>query len=136
MIKTHPSDRAVLISEALQELRSKEYGPFGCLFFCADVVQRYTDIDYAKDYRDITDDKKLLQIYARFGRDITGFVTELLGVDPSPPLHAHVGDILAFRNPDGDVAAGVCIGARGAFVSPTGYKHPDITECLCSWRIK
>lgn len=133
---THPDARSHLIAEVLLKLNPKSYGPFGCLFFCADVVKEYAGKDYAAEYRYVTTEKQAMQIYARYGRDITNFITELLGAFPVAPLHAHVGDVLAFKNPDGEVGAGICLGARGVFISADGYRHPEITDCLCAWRIK
>ncbi len=63
-------------------------------------------------------------------RSIEAGARALLGMPRPSPLMAQRGDVVMVAG-----AAGICIGAHGAFVGPAGLRFVWLRECSLAWEI-
>jgi hypothetical protein len=140
MKTTNPNERSLVIERVLTQNKGRQfkYGDWDCLLFCAECVKGYTDVDYAEQYRGKYDSARSAEkvILKENVDSPVAFVAKVLNTEALPSLRAEVGSVLARQSSDGIYAFGICLGARGVFLTKKGlYAFYSLTDCSHSFRI-
>jgi hypothetical protein len=108
-----------------------------CGFFACDWIMKLTGIDPAAEYRP----KVNSALSARHVIDAAGGIEQIAsaaakvhGWPECPVAYARRGDVVTIKIA-GDIALGVCMGARSVYAGPHGVVSIATTECHKAWRI-
>lgn len=112
-------------------------GESDCLRLACAAVEALTDVDYWPRFKGYTTKRQALATIARIAPSLGEAVTVTLGVTPTPPLGAQRGDVMLYRDGQGEDHLGVCVGRRVALTAPEGLLWLDLDHpgLLCGWRI-
>ena len=127
------------LAAVLEAARGTPYvlGASDCLrLACAD-VEALTGVDYWQRFAGYSTRRGALVTIARIAGNLGEAVTATLAVSPAPTLSARRGDLVLFRDGEGEDHLGVVAGSRIMVYLPAGLggvalDHPG---ALCSWRI-
>lgn len=112
-------------------------GESDCLCLACAAVAALTGVDYWPRFAGYTTRRGALVTIARIAPSLGEAVTATLAVSPTPTLSARRGDLMLFRDGEGEDHLGVVAGSRVMLYLPdglgsVGLDHPGL---LCSWRI-
>lgn len=112
-------------------------GESDCLRLACRAVQALTGVDFWPRFAGYSTRRGALVTIARIAPSLGEAVTATLAVSPTPTLSARRGDLVLFRDADGEDHLGVVTGSRVMVYLPAGLgsvalDHPGL---LGGWRI-
>lgn len=129
-------ERLVAVIEAA---RCEPYvlGTHDCLRLACHAVEAMTGVDFWPRFAGYKTKRQALVTIAKIAPTLGEAVTATLGVSPSPTLSAWRGDLMLYRDEQGDDHLGICMGRQVVLLAPEGtlmmaIDHPGL---LASWRI-
>ena len=127
------------LNAVLESARRRSYvlGESDCLKVACETVAALTGVDFWPRFIGYTTKRGALVTIARIAPSLGEAVTATLGTQPQRVFAAWRGDLLLFRDADGEDHLGVSCGPNVALTAPEGWlliplSHPGL---LCSWRI-
>lgn len=113
--------------------RPFEWGAHDCTMAAADVVAAVTGVDPMAEFRGrYTSSRGAAKLINSLGlADLHECVS--LRFEEVPIGFAQRGDVVAVKE-NGRLSLGVCLGARSAFASVTGWDYRPTLDCLHAWR--
>lgn len=121
---------------AAADAESYRLGTHDCLRVSCHAVEALTGVDLWPQFAGYTTKREALVVIAHHGRTLFDAVSNVLDVEPCPPLMARRGDIvLVFDQREHHL--GVCAGATVATLMQDGllYIPLDHSSVLNCWRI-
>lgn len=115
-------------------------GENDCLRLACAAVEALTGVDFWSRFsgnRGYKTKRQALVAIAKIAPSLGEAVTATLAVSPAPTFSALRGDLLLYRDEQGEDHLGVCIGRDVVLMAAegpltVGIEHPGL---LCSWRI-
>lgn len=136
MRRTDWPERLTAVMEAA---RRQPYvlGTHDCLHLACAAVEALTGTDFWPRFAGYKTKRQALVTIARVAPSLAEAVAVTLGVEPSPVLSAWRGDIVLFRDDQGEDHLGVCVGRMVIVTAPEGtlsmsIDHPGL---IAAWRI-
>lgn len=127
------------LTAVMEAARHQPYvlGTHDCLRLACAAVEALTGVDFWPRFAGYKTKRHALVTIARVAPSLAEAVTATLGVKPSPVLAAWRGDIVLFRDDQGEDHLGVCMGRRVIVTAPEGTLSMDLSHpgLLSSWRI-
>lgn len=127
------------LNAVLETARRRPYvlGESDCLKVACETVAALTGTDFWPRFAGYTTKRGALVTIARVAPSLAEAVTATLGVKPSGVFAAWRGDLLLYRDEQGEDHLGVSCGPNVALTAPQGWlliplSHPGL---LCSWRV-
>lgn len=127
------------LTAVIESARKQPYvlGQHDCLRVACAAVEALTEVDYWPRFKGYKTKRQALARIAKIAPSLAEAVTATLAVSPAPTFSALRGDLLLFRDDQGEDHLGVCIGRQVVLTAPEGtllmaLDHPGL---LCSWRI-
>ena len=127
------------LNAVLDAARSRPYvlGEADCLRVACEVVAALTGVDFWPRFAGYTTKRGALVTIARVAPSLGEAVTATLGVPAQRVFAAWRGDLVLYRDQQGEDHLGVSIGPSVALTAPEGWllislAHPGL---LCSWRV-
>lgn len=127
------------LNAVLDAARARPYvlGEADCLRVACEVVDALTGVNFWPRFAGYTTRRGALVTIARVAPSLGEAVTVTLGVPPARVFAAWRGDLVLFRDDQGEDHLGVSIGPQVALTAPQGWcliplAHPGL---LCSWRV-
>lgn len=127
------------LNAVLDAARARPYvlGISDCLRVACEVVDALTGTDFWPHFSGYRSKRGALLTIARVAPSLGEAVTATLGVPPARVFAAWRGDLVLFRDDQGEDHLGVSIGPQVALTAPEGWlliplSHPGL---LCSWRV-
>lgn len=132
-------ERLIAVIEAARQ-QPYVLGTHDCLRVACAAVEALTGTDFWPRFsgkRGYKTKRQALACIARIAPSLGEAVTATLGVSPAPTLSAWRGDIVLYRDEQGEDHLGVCMGRLVVLTAPEGtlsmaLDHPGL---LASWRI-
>lgn len=127
------------LTAVVEAARGKPYvlGEHDCLRLACAAVEALTDVDYWPRFKGYKTKRQALVKIAKIAPSLGEAVTATLGVSPAPTFSALRGDLLLYRDAQGEDHLGVCLGRQVVLMAAEGtllmgLDHPGL---LCSWRV-
>lgn len=127
------------LNAVLDTARGRPYvlGEADCLKVACEVVEALTGVDFWPRFSGYRSKRGALLTIARVAPSLAEAVTATLGVPPTRVFAAWRGDLLLFRDEQGEDHLGVSCGSMVALTAAEGWlliplSHPGL---LCSWRV-
>ena len=127
------------LATVIESARQQTYvlGRHDCLRVACAAVDALTGVDHWPKFVGYKTKRQALARIARIAPSLGEAVTATLAVSPAPTFSAMRGDLLLFRDDQGEDHLGVCVGRQVVLTAPEGtllmgLDHPGL---LCSWRI-
>ena len=127
------------LADVVANAHSQPYrlGQWDCLRFTCSCVHALTGIDFWPEFAgSYTTRLEALRTIASKGKDLGKALTAVLRTDPEGMVHARRGDVVLYRNDDGE-HLGVCFGETVGVLSRSGLLYVSIldTHCISVWRV-
>lgn len=136
---TRRNDWPERLTVVMEAARRQPYvlGTHDCLRLACAAVEAQTGADFWPRFAGYKTKRQALVTIARVAPSLAEAVTATLGVEPSPVLSAWRGDIVLFRDEQGEDHLGVCMGRLVIVTAPEGtlsmaIDHPGL---IAAWRI-
>lgn len=136
---TRRNDWPERLTVVMEAARRQPYvlGTHDCLRLACAAVEAQTGADFWPRFAGYKTRRQALVTIARVAPSLAEAVTATLGVEPSPVLSAWRGDIVLFRDEQGEDHLGVCMGRLVIVTAPEGtlsmaLDHPGL---IAAWRI-
>lgn len=136
---TRRNDWPERLTVVMEAARRQPYvlGTHDCLRLACAAVEAQTGADFWPRFAGYKTKRQALVTIARVAPSLAEAVTATLGVEPSPVLSAWRGDIVLFRDEQGEDHLGVCMGRLVIVTAPEGtlsmaLDHPGL---IAAWRI-
>jgi cell wall-associated NlpC family hydrolase len=112
-------------------------GQNDCLRLACASVEALTGIDHWPRFVGYKTKRQARVTIAKIAHSLGEAVTATLGVSPKSTLCARRGDIVLFRDEQGEDHLGVCIGREVTLTAPDGVVTVGIDDprLICSWRV-
>jgi cell wall-associated NlpC family hydrolase len=112
-------------------------GENDCLRLACASVEALTGVDYWPRFKGYKTKRQALVTIARIAPSLGEAVTATLAVSPAPTFAAQRGDIVLFRDDEGESHLGVCIGREVVVTAEQGAITLGLEDkrLLCSWRV-
>lgn len=120
---------------AAQE-RAYELGAHDCWRFTCACIEAMTGVDFWPRFAGYRTKAQALRTIARIAPSLGQAVTVVLGADEQAPAMARRGDVLLYRDDEGE-HLGVCVGAAVAVLGPQGLEFVRLGHqgLRASWRV-
>lgn len=127
------------LADVVGAANSRPYalGEWDCLRFACSCIHAMTDVDYWPRFAgEYTTKREALRAIARIAHDLEAAITTTLCVSPSPTFSAQRGDLVLFKDDNGE-HIGVALGGSVAVLGPCGLLPIVITDPRLgpAWRI-
>lgn len=139
MCASRRTDWPERLTAVIEAARQQPYmlGTHDCLRVACAAVEALTEVDYWPKFKGYKTKRQALARIAKIAPSLAEAVTATLAVSPAPTFSALRGDLLLFRDDQGEDHLGVCIGRYVVLTAPEGslllgLDHPGL---LCSWRV-
>ena len=125
--------------EVIEAARDKPYvlGEHDCLRLACAAVEAMTGTDFWPRFAGYKTKRQALVTIARIAPSLGEAVTATLGRAPGPALSAWRGDLVLYRDAQGDDHLGISAGRDVILLAPEGTLALSLGDAgvICSWRI-
>lgn len=127
------------LTAVIEAARRRPYvlGEHDCLRLACAVVEAMTGTDFWPRFAGYKTKREALVTIARIAPSLGEAVSVTLGVPPMRVFAAWRGDIVLYRDAEGQDHLGIMLGPQVALAAPEGWmlvplSHPGL---LCAWRV-
>ncbi len=128
-----------ILFEEIEKARSKRYvlGKHDCALFAIDLLSKVTGVDYGTrvkgKYKNLTEAKKLIKKLGKgTNKQLHKAVSEVLHARPTGSFRGRRGDPLLITIDEVE-HIGICVGAEGVVLTPTGLMFIPLDQFQYSW---